>query len=41
MLVIRGRKMKILKQALRVLALHRPVPKGIDVYVDVDAQSLL
>ena len=41
MLVIRGRRMKILKQALRVLALHRPVPKGIDVYVDVDAQSLL
>lgn len=41
MLVIRGRRLKLLKQALRVLALHRPVPKGIDVYVDVDAQSLL
>ncbi len=41
MLVIRGRKLKVLKQALRVLALHRPVPKGVDVYVDVDAQSLL
>lgn len=41
MLVIRGRRLKLLKQALRILALHRPVPKGIDVYVDVDAQSLL
>ena len=41
MLVIRGRKLKLMKQALRILALHRPVPKGIDVYVDVDAQSML
>ncbi len=41
MLVIRGRRLKLLKQALRVLALHRQVPKGIDVYVDVDAQSML
>lgn len=41
MLVIRGRKLKLMKQALRILALHRPIPKGIDVYVDVDAQSML
>ncbi|MDR0932528.1 MAG: primosomal protein N' [Victivallales bacterium] len=41
MLVIRGRKLKLLKQALRILVLHRAIPKGIDVYIDVDAQSLL
>ena len=31
----------LLTQALRVLPLHRPVPRGIEVYADVDAQSLL
>ena len=41
MLLIRGRQMKLLRQALRVLTLHRPVPRGIEVYADVDAQSLL
>ena len=41
MLVIRGSRLKLLRQALRVLALHRQPPKGVEVYVDVDAQSLL
>ncbi len=41
MLIIRGRKLRILRQALRVLVLHRTPPAGIEVYADVDAQSLL
>lgn len=41
MLLIRGKRMKLFRQALRVLTLHRPVPRGIEVYADVDAQSLL
>ena len=41
MLLIRGVRLKLLRQALRVLALHRTPPKGVELYVDVDAQSLL
>ena len=41
MLLIRGKRMKLFRQALRGLTLHRPVPRGIEVYADVDAQSLL
>ncbi len=41
MLTIRGTKLKVIRQALRVLVLHREQPKGVEVAVDVDAQSLL
>lgn len=41
MLLIRGNKLKLLRQALRVLVLHRRPPEGVEVYADVDAQSLL
>ena len=38
---IKGRKLKVLRQALRILALHRVPPKGVEMYVDVDAQSIM
>ena len=38
---IKGTKLKVLRQALRVLALHRTPPKGVEMYVDVDAQSIM
>ncbi len=38
---LRGRKLRIIREALRVLILHRPRPKGVEVYADVDAQSLM
>ena len=41
MLLIRGIKLKLIRQALRVLTLHRTPPRGVEVYADVDAQSLL
>lgn len=41
MLTICGTRLKTLRQALRVIALHRQPPKGVEIYVDVDAQSLM
>ncbi len=41
MLTVRGRRLRLLRQALRVLALHRPPAPGVEVDVDVDPQSLL
>ncbi|MBQ9502687.1 MAG: primosomal protein N' [Lentisphaeria bacterium] len=38
---IKGTRLKILRQALRVLALHRVPPKGVEMYVDVDAQNIM
>lgn len=38
---IKGTKLKVLRQALRILALHRTPPKGVEMYVDVDAQSIM
>ena len=40
-LTIRGTGLKTIREAVRVLALHRPLPKNIDVAVDVDAQYLM
>ena len=39
--LIRGEALALVRKAVRVLALHRRPPKGIEFYVDVDAQSLL
>ena len=41
MAVLRGDGLKLIRRALRVLALHRTPPKGVEFFVDVDAQSLL
>jgi primosomal protein N' (replication factor Y) len=41
MMTIRGNGLKLIREAVRVLALHRPIPRGIDVAVDVDAQDLM
>ncbi len=40
-ILIRGNKLKTLREAVRILALHRTPPAGIEFYVDVDPQSLL
>ena len=39
--LIRGEGLALVRQAVRVLALHRTPPKGLEFYVDVDPQSLL
>ena len=41
LMTVRGNGLKIIREAIRVLALHRPHPKGIDIAVDVDAQYLM
>ena len=41
MIIFRGSKLKNLRSALRELILHGPVPQNIEVYADVDAQSLM
>ena len=40
-MTVRGTGLKTIREAMRVLALHRPHPKGIDIAVDVDAQFLM
>jgi hypothetical protein len=39
--MLRGNKLKRLRQAIRREVLHGNIPKEVDIYVDVDAQSLL
>ena len=41
LMTVRGTGLKTIREAIRVLALHRTHPKGIDVAVDVDAQFLM
>ena len=41
LMTVRGTGLKTIREAIRVLALHRIHPKGIDVAVDVDAQYLM
>lgn len=41
MIMFRGDKLKILRRALRQQILHGKHPKGVEVYADVDALSLL
>jgi primosomal protein N' (replication factor Y) len=41
MIVFRGQKMKLLQQQLRRMVLESKPVKGLDVYVDIDAYSLL
>ena len=39
--LVRGEALALIRRAIRVLALHRRPPRGVEFYVDVDAQSLL
>ena len=41
MMIVRGTGLKNIREAIRILALHHPVPNGISVAVDVDAQNLM
>ena len=41
MLVLRGKKMKELRAYLRYLALHSKLPKGVQLYIDADAVSMM
>ncbi|MBR7107398.1 MAG: primosomal protein N' [Lentisphaeria bacterium] len=41
LMTIRGTGLKTIREAIRVLALHRPLPKNIDIAIDVDAQYLM
>jgi primosomal protein N' (replication factor Y) len=41
MMVLRGKKMKELRAYLRHLALHSKLPKGVFLYVDADAVSMM
>jgi len=41
MTMIFGEKLGIIRRALRQMTLHEKAPDGVDVFVDVDAQSLL
>ncbi|MDD3886453.1 MAG: primosomal protein N' [Victivallaceae bacterium] len=40
LVTIRGNGLKLIREALRVIALHRTPPDGVDMYADVDALSL-
>ncbi|QSH42174.1 primosomal protein N' [Lentisphaerota bacterium ZTH] len=41
MIILRGEKLKMLRQHIRRMILDTRHPKSLDIYVDVDAQSLL
>ena len=41
MMLIRGNKLKNIREAIRIMALHRTPPAGVMVAVDVDAQNLM
>lgn len=41
LMTVRGTGLKTIREAIRILALHRIHPKGIDIAVDVDAQYLM
>jgi primosomal protein N' (replication factor Y) len=41
LMIVRGNGLKTIREAIRVLALHRIPPHGISVAVDVDAQDLM
>ena len=41
MMIVRGTGLKNIREAIRILALHHPVPNGVSVAIDVDAQNLM
>ena len=40
-ILVKGNKLKTLREAVRVLVLHRTAPRNVEFYADVDPQSLL
>jgi primosomal protein N' (replication factor Y) len=40
-IILRGAKLKKLREAIRELILHGTTPRDIEVYADVDAQSMM
>ena len=41
MLIIRGEKLKIIREKIRFLLFKRQIPKDVEAYADIDAQSML
>ncbi len=41
MLVIRGEKLKVIREKIRFLLFKRPIPRDVEAYADIDAQSML
>ena len=41
LMTVRGNGLKTIREAIRILALHRIPPAGVSVAVDVDAQDLM
>ena len=41
MLIIRGEKLKVIREKIRFLLFKRPIPKDVEAYADIDAQSML
>ena len=41
MIIIRGEKLKIIREKIRFLLFKRPIPKDVEAYADIDAQSML
>lgn len=41
MIIIRGEKLKVIREKIRFLLFKRPIPKDVEAYADIDAQSML
>ncbi len=41
MLIIRGEKLKVIREKIRYLLFRCPIPKNVEAYADIDAQSML
>ncbi len=41
MIIIRGEKLKTIREKIRFLLFRRPIPKDVEAYADIDAQSML
>lgn len=41
MMIIRGEKLKVIREKIRFLLFKRPIPKDVEAYADIDAQSML
>ncbi len=41
MLIIRGEKLKVIREKIRFLLFKRRIPKDVEAYADIDAQSML
>lgn len=41
MIIIRGEKLKVIREKIRFLLFKRRIPKDVEAYADIDAQSML